>query len=316
MPQEFLQLLRDNLTQPACGFSVGGFGALAEFQDDNVQLPADHAGVTAVSDHGALRVRTAGDEIVLAYETLGAREDSWQYGVSLVADRDDAAMGRRDTLAELGPDLDAIHQRDRASLLFDLGTGMPHIDYCVRTSNEALVALLRDHLGESVVRNGHPVMDAIIDASPARVVRSRAARIEVYQRIDRHQTPWGPHTHLLPELAASGRSHSANAPLPPRTVPLLTVHPENPLLDTRGERRAFRRAAFDTFEDVLARFGSAEYVAEKRRVMQAVREHTSPDAIEAPTSRVSRLARRIALRQLGHMDVDPAALAGWQARRP
>ena len=308
-------LLLDSLADPGYGFSVGGMGAIAEFQDRQIEVTRSGTAVLASSPNGALAVRPRGSEAIIAYETLSAREDAWQHGVSIIAAAGDATMGRRNRLSELGPDGDAVASAHRVGLLFDLGAGMPHIDFCIRTEDPALVALLRRHLGERVVVNRHVVMEAIIDASPTRVVRSAIARIEVYQRIDRHKTPQGPHTHLLPDLAAGGRSHSANLPLPADMHPVLNLHPPNPLVDALGERRPFHHGAFDAFQALLKQFGDERYVDEKRRVLNAVSNGSDPESLAAPGSRAARLARRIALRQLSHLLPDPAPLARWRSTR-
>ncbi len=314
MSTELIDLLRDHLHDPACGVSVGGFGALAEFQDDTVALEGSHAGLCARSPRGAVAVTPRGDERVLAYEALSAREDAWQCGIGVLAARHDARMAGRRTLTEIGPDRDALDPDARDDLLFDLGVGLPHVDFCVRTADATLVDLLRKHAGEPVISDGHAVMEAVIDAGPPRVVRSRIARVEVYQPIDRHRTPDGPHTHLLPGLLKSGRTHSASLPFPAGSVPLIMLHPENPLTDRFGQRRAFAAAVHARFQARLERFGDPDYVAEKRRVADAVSARVAPETCARPNSRVTRLARRVALRQLGHTGVESDYLARWQAR--
>ncbi|MEQ8230187.1 MAG: hypothetical protein RKL32_00615, partial [Gammaproteobacteria bacterium] len=217
----------------------------------------------------------------------------------------------RRALTELGPDRDAVRAAHRDKLLFDLGCGLPHADFLVRTADPALIALLRQHAGEFVTVPGHAVLEAIIDASPERVMCSYAARIEVYQRIDRRHTPAGPHTHLLPALLGRRQVQAAGLPYPADHLPVLTLHPENPLVDGDGASRPFARAAWQRFEALLARYGDAEYVAEKRRQVLAVQHGMDPRDYVAPRSRLGRLARRVALRQLVHTLPDAARCAAW-----
>jgi hypothetical protein len=215
---------------------------------------------------------------------------------------------------DLGQDKHAIDAADRDAVLFDLGAGMPHIDYCVRTADAALIETLRRYLGEQVVSKTHPLMDTIVDASPHRVVFSKLARIEVYQRIDRHVTPTGPHTHLLPDLLKGRRSHSANIPIPSGQLPLLNIHPENPLHDAVGQPRAFDQAAFARFELLLQAFGDPIYVAEKKRMRAALKRQLPAGEYIAASSRVGRLAQRIVLRQANFTPIDKTYLRTWQTR--
>ena len=56
----------------------------------------------------------------------------------------------------------------------------------------------------------------ILAANPHRVFISRLGRIEVYQPIPppSGKSPEGPHTHVLPRLLKSGRTHPATEPVP------------------------------------------------------------------------------------------------------
>lgn len=309
------EILSTSLGDSGCGFSVGGFGALAEFQDAAL-LEHSSGGPTwfARSARGALAIEAQWPATALAYEGLAAAADGWQHGICLFGELDANRLPGRDRLTELGRDEAAVRDIDRDGLLFDLGAGLPHVEFCVRTNDRTLVRLLRAHLGQAVIAVGHPVMEAVIDASPHRVVRSRLARIEVYQRIDRHQTPVGPHTHLLPDLLQRRRTHSANLPLPRSRVPLLTLHPEHPLHDEQGRQRPFVRTAYDRFEHVLQRCGDRRYTAEKLRLRAAIERGDTPQSYAPARTRLGRLAQRVTLRQLAHTHPDPASYAPWRAR--
>ncbi|MEX2481922.1 MAG: hypothetical protein WD928_13785 [Gammaproteobacteria bacterium] len=314
MDTDSADLLSTSLGDRRCGFSIGGFGALAEFQDDALQVLSTSGDLwTAASRHGALQIDRRVPAETLAYEALAAAPDTWQHGVCLWGPVEHYRMSARTVLTELGADTAAVFDADRAQLLFDLGAGLPHVDFCLRTAEPALLKLLRRHIGQAVIGDGHPVMEAVIDASPQRVAISRLARIEVFQRIDRHRTPCGPHTHLLPALLSRRRTHSANIPLPGGSVPLLTLHPEHPLHDADGRRRPFQRTAFERFEGVLERFGDHRYTAEKMRLRAAIERGDPPQAHAPARSRSGRLAQRVALRQLPHTLSDPTLVLPWQA---
>lgn len=314
MDTDSADLLSTSLGDRRCGFSVGGFGSLAEFQDEELQVLSTSGHLwTAASKHGALQIDPRVPAGTLAYEALAAAPDTWQHGICLWGPVEQYRMNARTVLTELGADTAAVFDADRAQLLFDLGAGLPNVDFCLRTAEPALIALLRRYVGQAVISDGHPVLEAVIDASPQRVAVSRLARIEVFQRIDRHRTPYGPHTHLLPALLSRRRTHSANIPLPSGGVPLLTLHPEHPLHDAEGRRRPFQRAAYERFERVLERFGDRRYTAEKARLRTAIERGDSPQAHAPARTRSGRLAQRVTLRQLPHTVADPSAVLPWQA---
>lgn len=222
------KLVEDHLRSPASGFSIGCLGALAEFQDVDARVPSNRSNglIEARSPRGGLRIDSANAVSAVAYETLSAAVDAWQCGVVLVANETTIRTSARSVLTELEPDINAMRDEHRNDVLFDLGVGMPHIDFCIRTSDSSLIKDLRCHVGTPVIEASHRALECIIESSPHRVVMSAIGRIEVYQPIDRHQTPNGPHTHLLPDLLAKRRTHSANIPVPSGHLPLLTCIPK------------------------------------------------------------------------------------------
>ena len=313
MDRGLAKLLEDHLTSPGSGFSIGCLGALAEFQDADARVPSNRGNglIEARSSRGALRIDSTNAVSAVAYETLSAAADAWQCGVVLVANEENTRASERSLLTELGPDVSAMRDEDRKDILFDLGVAMPHIDFCIRTSNPSLIDDLRHHIGTRVIEEGHPVLECIIDSSPHRVVMSALGRIEVYQPIDRHTTPSGPHTHLLPDLLGKRRTHSANIPVPSGNLPVLTLHPENPLRDLEGRRKPFSKHAFEDFESILTAHGMPQYVDEKLRLRRAIAAGVDPVDYRKPASRLGRLAMRIALRQLLHLPPACADAAPW-----
>jgi len=308
-----MSLLRDELVTRGTAASIGCLSALAEFDEDHLlSSSADDACITLMSARGALRVDGRGPLDVYAYETLAAARDAWHCGVVLSL-RAAPSSRARTRVTELGADATAVRDADRDAILFDLGVGAANIDYCVRSADARVIALLRAHSGRPLEAGGPALLEALIDASPHRVVQSACARIEVYQAIDRVATPHGPHTHLLPSLLARRRTHPATVPLPARVLPHLTLHPASPLFDGMGQRRPFDAAAYLHCETLLGRYGVPGYMDEKARVRTAIAGGEAPTSYRQGRTRAARLATRVAVRQLHHTAPASALQAAWRA---
>ncbi len=131
---------------------------------------------------------------------------------------------------------------------------------------------------------------AVLQVSPHRVFVTRFGRVEVFQPIpvDGTTSPHGPHTHVLPKLMKTGRTHAANAPIPGRLVPCGGFAPGHPLRDGQGRPAAFDVVRHAAFQAMLDRFGDPRLVAVKRAAADG------DDALElAPTSRHERSAARV-----------------------
>jgi Family of unknown function (DUF6925) len=220
-PAVTIALLQEMLAEVGAGWNIGTFGALAEFhhvaQDPAPMITLTRTGGDAVTARGAIHVALAADVLPVAYEGLANDPQAWTHALSFCLREEFAGMGRHSVLTELGADHDALREIDRDAILFDIGIGAPHIDFYVRTDDAALIAVLRQAAGQSILQPRHPAMAAIVATSPHRVCISRLGRVEVYQPIPSGpgaRSPIGPHTHLLPQLLRHGRSHSANAPTP------------------------------------------------------------------------------------------------------
>ena len=113
-----------------------------------------------------------------------------------------------------GADDEALRERDRDAVLFDLGLGALQVDCCVRVADPEVAAQLRAHCGQPVF--AAPAMGIILAANPHRVFLSRLGRIEVFQPIPPPdgKSPDGPHTHVLPGLLRHRRTHAATEPIP------------------------------------------------------------------------------------------------------
>ena len=277
-------LVTEHLSDTSSSWSVGEFGVLAEFHHARSEARVLDR-FTAVTLGGAICIRPLAAARILAYETPSPNPRLWNHGVAFCLPEDQAGMERRTGVTELGADYASIGPVSRDELLFDLGLGRRSVDFCVRTKDRALVALLRASLGASVF--DQPALSAaIVAASPTRVVLSRLARIEISNPIPPPggASPDGPHTHLMPGLIRRDRTHDANIPVPAGFLPCLTLYPAHPARDSEGRERPFDQDQHAAYQRLLERYGDPDYVSAKRG------RGTSP-------SRKVNLGRLIATRQ-------------------
>lgn len=310
------RLLADQIADPDTQWSLGTFGAIAEFardRDEPVALAASGDGVAAVTARGGIAIRVCDDMMPFASESLAKQH--WNHRVAMCLPEQACAMGRRAALTELGPDVDALREQDRDGVLFDLGLDAPQADLCVRVADPRLAEALRGHVGRAVFEPGNPAMGLILAASPHRVFISRIGRAEVYQPIPPHdgKSPEGPHTHVLPKLLKSGRTHPATEPIPEGFVPCAHFYPAHPAKDALGQARAFERSRHDAFQRLLAELGAPESAAFKRDVVAAVGRGELPWTESRVASRSARANIRIALRQMKAAGEASLALTAWLA---
>jgi hypothetical protein len=116
-------------------------------------------------------------------------------------------------VTELGIDEDAIEPAHKGERLFDLGVSRSIIRFCVRTSESALIAALRQANGRDPFDPVIGLVPALLAKAPDRVVISPIGRIEVSGPILRSDRE-GPHTHLLPELLGYGHEQQPGFALP------------------------------------------------------------------------------------------------------
>ena len=285
-PDAIAQFVTWHLARAASSWSVGEIGVLAEFHHHGPTHVADRH--TVRTGGGALRIHPHAGLRLLAYETPSANPRLWNHGVAFCLPEIDAGMAGRVRITEIGPDLEAIDQTDRLGLLFDLGLGMRTVDFMVRTADAALISVLRAAAGGTWFGDG-ALNAAIVAASPARVVASRLARVEITNPIPPPSgvSPDGPHTHLLPDLLRHHRVFDANIPVPHGMLPCLTLYPAHPARDAEGRERAFDASAHRAYQALLGVHGDPDYVEAKRG--------------GAGHSRVAHLGRLIAGRQRGFL---------------
>ncbi len=308
--------LARQLADVEVSFSVGTFGAIAEFTRDRGEPASFVRGddsVGVVTGRGGLRLTPCAGLRPIASES--PTTEGWNHRVALCLPTPLCAMNRRTELTELGADIDALRDEDRTGVLFDLGLNTLQVDVCIRSADPQVTASLRERAGKSIFAPGNDVMRIILAANPHRIFISRIGRAEVFQPIPQPggQSPNGPHTHLLPKLLAHGRTHAATEPIPEGWIPCAHVYPPHPLRDQFGRKRPFRRDYHDAFQPVLERYGTEEQVALKRQVIDAVATGRGPSALTLPDDRFARATLRVTLRQLQATTQMSPALSEWLA---
>lgn len=207
-----VELVRRHLGEAAHGWSVGTWGAIAEFQYDTAEagLSLDLTDLVVTSLRGALRIEDLSDASVFSLldDEGHARE------IAFCSPRRTA---NRSVVTALG------------AAVFDLGIGAPHIDMLVRVKDgdTATLRALQEGVGRPLLAPGNPAGPAIAQASPTRILASALATIEVHQPIPPPggRSPEGPHTHLLPQYLKEGHAHRPGSPLPTGLYCGLTLYP-------------------------------------------------------------------------------------------
>lgn len=311
-------LIDQMLADPRHGWSIGTFGAVAEFMRDDeeeARVTRDGDAISIVTPRAGIRVSPLEELRPIAFDTLSSDGETWgQSGLfCLPRPRDMDHAGVR----WLGKDAEALREEDRDADLFDLGVGRGHVRFCVRTRDADYIAALKAIEGKDVFGpEGGAAMGETLRAQPHRVAISPAGRVEVYAPIPLPggSSPEGPHTHLLPKMVASGKTHASNSPVPEGWQPVLSLHPRTPWRDAMGRRVPFDAELDALFEGVLARFALPEDREVRREVEQAVAAGTEPSAFAWPNTRRGRTEARITLRRLAVNDMgsDAGHVAGWR----
>ncbi len=314
MPDLHATLAR-HLTDAGTGWSMGSFGAIAEFHQDPGE-PSEGGPMHIATGRGGIRLVPCDGMVPVAYETPMKDPARRSQGVALCLPEAEAAMNRRAVLTELGPDPEALRPADPGAILFDMGLAQPQVDFCIRTTDPDLLAVLRAHSGRSLMDPGNPAMGAILRTHPHRVAMTRLGRVEVYQKIGGPDTggvsPPGPHTHVLPKLMRAGRTHSANIPLPEGLIPCAFFYPANPLADPMGHPRPFDAGLHGAFRALADAWAPLEHRRTKAAVEAALALGEGPDRM-TPATRAARKALRVALRQARQTRGEDALLRRWIA---
>lgn len=315
MQTDVVDFLRDHMADASSQWSVGTFGAIAEFMrdgDEPVTLNCVETRVSAITARGAIRLERCPDLRPVGLEfSAGA---GWSQRVALCLPVGQCAMNRRTAFTELGPDNEALREQDRSAILFDLGLEALQIDAAVRVADPVLVARLREHTGRSLFEPENPAMGLILAANPHRVFIARLGRVEVFQPIPPPdgESPQGPHTHVLAKLLTLKRSHAATELIPKGWVPAAYLYPANPLTDANGRDRLFDRARHEAFQAIMRSFGDPGWMGLKDRVAAAIAAGQGPFELPA-RNRFARLCVRVALSQIEASGAPARSLPAWIA---
>ncbi|MBT6608696.1 MAG: hypothetical protein HOB37_09555 [Rhodospirillaceae bacterium] len=311
-------ILERHLADPATGWSLGTFGALAEFHrdsDEAADVTSDNRHASVVTTRGAIGISRHAETRLVPYEGVSTIPTAWTQGVMVCLPLAAGAMNARHGVTELGSDTEALMPIGNDDTLFDLGMGLDMVDVCIRTSDKSLIDGLRAAAGTPFLDLPGEVIGLLKSANPRRVFVSKLGRIEVAQAIPASDeaSPMGPHTHILPQLLGRGRHHAANVPVPEGWVPALAFYPPNPVRDVMGEIKSFDRARYEEFQVLINAHAPTEITAAKRAAHQALDADDAPDSAVVPNSRADRTAFRVALRQWGHLNGQTAGLEAWRA---
>lgn len=307
-------LITEQIENPDTQWSVGTFGGIAEFSrdvDEHVSHVATAEGVSAFTKRGGIAIQFR--DAIRPFASESITKLGWSHRVALCLPEIVCAMNQRAVLTELGSDAEALRDEDRHGVLFDLGLDALQADLCIRISDMEAVKRLREHTGRSLFEAGNPAMGVIFTINPHRVFVSRIGRVEVYQPIPAAtgRSPDGPHTHVLPKLLKSRRTHPATEPVPEGWVPCAHLYPAHPAKDAFGVAISFARTHHDAFQTLVEQWGSTEIRDLKKRIVAAVEAGQSPKPDDVLDSREGRTALRVALRQLKAQGHTGPSLPAW-----
>src|SRR5882724_3630838 len=127
MPSAF-DLITDQLADPDAPWSLGTFGAVADFirdADEPAEIAQTEQAISVVTPRGGIRLEARESMRAVAFETITTQ--SWSQRVAFCLPEAQSAMGKRAVLTELAPDARALRAQDRDALLFDLGLGAAQV---------------------------------------------------------------------------------------------------------------------------------------------------------------------------------------------
>jgi hypothetical protein len=316
MTESITDLLAAQRADSETAWSIGSFGAIAEFMrepDEVVKVGSSIGAVSAVTAKGGLRIVAHPELRPFASESLTTQ--NWSQRTALCLPEQTAPMNGRTELTEVGPDSESLRVEDRDGILFDIGLGTLQVDACIRSSDPEVITALRRHIGKSVFATDSGAMGVILHANPHRIFMSKLGRVEVFQPIPPAdgKSPDGPHTHVLPKLLAHHRTHAATEPVPPGWIPCAHFYPPHPMRDGMGRTRPFQIDRHTKFQNLLSRYGDSAMVALKRRVIYLVMAGQGPIGTGISNDRPSRTSVRVTLRQLQASDTSSSSLAAWHS---
>lgn len=290
------ELICELAMSPSNGWSIGTFGAIAEFmreQDEPVEISRNASSIELITQRGAMRIAPAVELKGVAWDNLSARGRGWSHELAFCVERPAVSV---EAITPMGPDKAAIRAADRGASLYNLGTCQGAVTLAIRSRDAKLNRALEAAAGRSLF--DHPeVVCELMRAQPHRIGMSAAGRIEVFQPIpdEEGSSPAGPHTHVLPKLIAARLTHASTAPVPSGWQPALTMHPPSPWRDRLGTPCPFNAEVDRQFASLLERFGTNEDKAIEAEIRDLLMK--SGNATGWPKSRRARLKARITLRR-------------------
>jgi hypothetical protein len=118
---DHLDWLSAQLADAETAWSVGSFGAIAEFMRDAgeaISFQRTGGSISAVTARGGLRIAAQDKMRPVASESLTTQ--SWSHRVALCLPEDICAMDQRTVLTEIGPDADALRARKTARRFYSI----------------------------------------------------------------------------------------------------------------------------------------------------------------------------------------------------
>ena len=309
--QPLFDILEQYLNDRSTSWSIGTFGAMAEFfhvSMEPLKTSKTNMALAAQTSRGAIQITYTKSMQLVPFEGLSKLEGVWTQGVLVCIPTTEARMANRSGISE-------CKSVDKNSVIFDLGLCLGHVDVCIKTDRKELIALLRAHIGKSLFDSELNLIGAIKDASPIRIFKSKSACISVYSHIPATDggTPLGPNTHLSTKLLKHNQNLAATIPMPADYVPAFAFYPANPIRDETGSIRPFDTKGFDRFQDILSTFQPKPLARIKQMFRQAMNKGVGPDECTLPSTKAERTTLRVAIRQHYHSHGPSVLLSKWKA---
>jgi predicted Fe-S protein YdhL (DUF1289 family) len=226
---EIASWVSESISNRRVTWVVGGQDAAAAFfsavddQETKVVADTDSVAVIARTRDAAFRLRVTEKLRAFAFAGSGT--------IVLGLPKARAAVTSRSVIHDLGSDAGATDEKCRGDRLFDIGLGYTSRRYCLRTGDANLIETLLKGCGRhwsDVI----PAIEAEIrHVSPARVVETSVARIEVSAPITSppDQEPQAASPQSIPSYlrlrVAANEDHSTTLMLPDYALPVATFYP-------------------------------------------------------------------------------------------
>ena len=283
---DLLQVVHDYLKDPETRWPIAGMATAMPLPGGSPEIKLDYTGGQVLASHGAMRITLPSNTRLVPCEAP-SDDGLWVQASLLCLPADDAAMAGRQGLSELGFDLMAARPEDRLGVLFDLGTGPPEVEFCVRTADPALLEFLKGRIGQDP-SSSPDIMAAIREAGADHIVQSRLGRIESFG------AALAPVAHMAQFAAPDGYLSG-----------LAFISPQ------RMADGAMDQATFETFRILQNSFAEPALWRFRESVTEAISAGAAPGSLpdnETPHPDTLRLI----LRQIEYTDGPSATLTAWR----